>query len=151
MAESIEQLSFELSAGELNVPERALAGLKASAGTVVGAASIAGSFLAAKTGNGSLDTWAVLALYAFALCFGCAIWVLLPHELVLAVGGQELMAAGDSRKVRELPDVYRAAVGWSEPLLRENRTKIARLSGRLTLGCVLLGTEIVLWTVSLID
>jgi hypothetical protein len=151
MADSIEELGFELSAGELGVQERALTGLKASAGTVVGAASIAGSFLAAKTSSGSLDAWALLALAAFVLCFGCAIWVLLPHELTLAIGGRELIADGDKRNVRELTEVYRAAVTWTEPLLQENRARIARLSGWLTLSCVLLGIEIVLWTASLVE
>jgi hypothetical protein len=93
----------------------------------------------------------VLALGAFALCFACAIWVLLPHELTLAVGGQELIADRDRRDVHELTEVYRAAVNWTEPLLRENRATLARLSGWLTLSCVLLGVEIVLWTASLVE
>jgi hypothetical protein len=151
MADSNEQLGFELSADELGVQERALIGLKASAGAVVGAASIAGSFLAAKTSNGSLDAWALLALAAFVLCFGCAVWVLLPHELTLAVGGRELIADSDKRDVYELTEVYRAAVTWTEPLLQENRARIARLSGWLTLSCLLLGLEIVLWTASLVE
>jgi hypothetical protein len=150
VANSIEQLGFELSADELSGQERALTALKASAATVVGAASIAGSFLGAKANNGSLDLWAVLALAAFVLCFGCAIWVLLPHELVLAVGGQELIADWDRRNVRGLSEVYRVAASWTEPLLLENRAKIAWLSGWLTLSCGLLGVEIVLWTVSLV-
>ena len=86
----------------------------------------------------------------FVFCFGCAIWVLLPHELTLAVGGQELMADRDQRDVQELTEVYRAAAIWTEPLLQENRARIARLSGWLTLSCVLLGIEIVLWTMSLL-
>ena len=51
MAESIEQLSFELTANALAEQERALSGLRARAGTVLAAASIAGSFLGAKTGH----------------------------------------------------------------------------------------------------
>jgi hypothetical protein len=53
--------------------------------------------------------------------------------------------------VHELTEVYRAAVAWTEPLLQENRARIARLSGWLTLSCVLLGIEIVLWTASLVE
>jgi hypothetical protein len=151
MAESIEQFVFELSADELSGPECVLVGLKASAATVVGAASIAGSFLGAKSNNGSLDFWALLALLSFVLCFACAIWVLLPHELTLAVRGQVLTADGDRRNVRQLAEVHRVAASWIEPLLQENRAKIARLSGWLTLSCVLLGVEIVLWTVSLVE
>jgi hypothetical protein len=151
MADSIEQLSFELTTASLAEQERALAGLKTCAGTVVGAASIAGSFLGANVSNGSLDPWAILALVSFVLCFGCAVWVLLPHYLVLTVGGQELLADSDSREVRDVTEAYRAAAGWIEPLLQVNREKVARLSGWLTLSCVLLGVEVVLWTVSLTD
>jgi hypothetical protein len=45
MAQSIEQLSFELTASALGEQERALSGLRTRAGTVLAAASIAGSFL----------------------------------------------------------------------------------------------------------
>jgi hypothetical protein len=83
--------------------------------------------------------------------FGCAVWVLLPHYLVLTVGGQELLADSDSREVRDVTEAYRAAAGWIEPLLQVNREKVARLSGWLTISCVLLGVEVVLWTVSLTD
>jgi hypothetical protein len=45
MADSIEQLSFELSATALAEQERSLAGLRTCAGTVLAAGSVAGSFL----------------------------------------------------------------------------------------------------------
>jgi hypothetical protein len=121
MADSIEELSFELAASELSEQERSLAELKTCAGTVVGAASIAGSFLGAKSGYGPLDVWAVLALVSFALCFACAIWVLLPHDLVLAVGGQDLLAETDSREVHDVTEAYRAGGRWIEPLVYANR------------------------------
>jgi hypothetical protein len=84
MAASIEELSYELTAGALAEQERALNALRTRAGTVVAAASISGAFLGAKVSHGSLDVWAILALIAFVLCLGCAIWVLLPHSLVFA-------------------------------------------------------------------
>jgi hypothetical protein len=48
-------------------------------------------------------------------------------------------------------EAYLVAASWIEPLLQENRVRIARLSGYLTLACVLLGIEVVLWTASLVD
>jgi hypothetical protein len=48
MAPSIEQISFELTASALAEQERALSALRACAGTVLGSASIAGSFLGAR-------------------------------------------------------------------------------------------------------
>jgi hypothetical protein len=59
MAPSIEQISFELTASALAEQERALSALRACAGTVLGSASIAGSFLgtraAAREGGDLLD------------------------------------------------------------------------------------------------
>jgi hypothetical protein len=150
MAESIEQLSFELTANALTELERALAGLRMCAGTVLGAASIAGSFLGAmRAGDGSLDVWAILALIAFALCFCSAIWVLLPHEFALAIGGEELLAVSDRAGTRDLTQAYRTAACWLEPHLQANRLTVARLSNWLSVGCMLLAVEVTLWTISL--
>jgi hypothetical protein len=76
--DSIERLSFELTSAALAEQERMLSGLRARTGTVLAAASIAGSLLAARAGHdGSLNVWGVLALVAFTLC------VLLAVEIVL--------------------------------------------------------------------
>lgn len=151
MAESIEQLSYEMTAKALDEQERALAGLRARAGTVLGAASIAGSFLGAKATRGSLDVWAILAMISFVLCFGCAVWVLLPHEFALAIGGEDLLAVSDDRGVREVAEAYRTVSGWLEPCLRANRITVARLANWLSVSCLLLASEVALWTVSLLN
>ena len=83
MAESIEQFSFELTASALAEQERALTGLRARAGTVLAAASVAGSFFGAKISHGSLGIWGVLAMIAFALCVGGAVWGSCPLHLCL--------------------------------------------------------------------
>ena len=150
MAESIEQLSFELTANALAEQERALSGLRARAGTVLAAASIAGSFLGAKTGHGSLGAWGVLAMISFALCVGSAIWVLLPHALVFAFRGEALLAESDHRGVQDVTEAYRSAGIWIEPHLQANRDKIAWLSNWLAVSCALLAVEVILWTISLI-
>jgi hypothetical protein len=149
MATSIEQLSYELTAKALTEQERALSSLRACAGTVLGAASIAGSFLGAKASRGSLDAWAILAMISFALCFGCAIWVLLPHDLALAVGGEDLLAVSDERSVRDVAEAYRAASSWLDPHLQTSHRMVARLSTWLTISCILLAIEVALWTVSI--
>jgi hypothetical protein len=149
MAESIEQLSYELTAKALDEQERALAGLRAGAGTVLGAASIAGSFLGAKATHGSLDGWAILAMISFAVCFVCAIWVLLPHGLALAVGGEDLLALSDDQDVCDIAEAYRTASGWLDPQVQANDRAVARLSNWLSVSCVLLGIEVTLWTISL--
>lgn len=147
MAQSIEQLSFEMTAGALAEQERALSALRARAGTVLAAASIASSFYGAKASHGSVGTLGVLAMLFFVLCVASAIWILLPHAFVFAFRGEQLLAAGDR------PDVtatYRAAGVWIEPHLEANLSKIASLSDCLAASCVLLVAEIALWTLSLI-
>jgi hypothetical protein len=150
MAGSIEQLSFELTAGALAEQERALAGLRARAGTVLAAASIAGSFFGAETSHGSLGVWGVLAMVAFALCVGSAIWVLLPHAFVFAFRGETLLAESDHRGVSDVVEAYRTAGIWVQPHLEANRGKIAALSDCLAASCALLAAEVILWTLSLI-
>jgi hypothetical protein len=149
VAASIEELSYELTAGALAEQERALTGLRTRSGTVLAAASIAGSFLGTKTSHGSLDAFAVLGLIAFALCLASAIFVLLPHELVFAFRGDALLAEADHEGVADVREAYRAAGIWIEPYLNANRDKIADLSAWFTTSCVLLAAEVVLWTLSL--
>ncbi|HEY7932818.1 MAG TPA: hypothetical protein VID48_03245 [Solirubrobacteraceae bacterium] len=150
MAGSIEQLSFELTAGALAEQERALGGLRARAGTVLAAASIAGSFFGAETSHGSLGAWGVLAMVAFALCAGSAIWVLLPHAFVFAFRGGTLLAESDHRGVSDVVEAYRTAGIWVQPHLETNRGKIAGLSDCLAASCALLAVEVIFWTLSLI-
>lgn len=149
MADSIEQFSFQLTAGALAEQERALAGLRAGAGIVLAAASIAGSFVGATIARGSLDLWGVAAMVSFTLCVGSAIWVLVPHDLVFAFDGEPLATECADGSPLEVTDAYRMAGIWIEPRVAVNRGKIAELSGWLVISCVLLAIEIVLWTVSL--
>ncbi len=150
MAESIEQLSFELTAGALAEQERALSALRARAGTVLAAASIAGSFFGAKTSHGSLGALGVLAMISFALCLASAIWILLPHAFVFAFRGKTLLAESDHRGASNVIDAYRIVGIWVEPYVESNRRKIASLSDWLAASCALLVAEVILWTLSLV-
>jgi hypothetical protein len=94
MADSIAQLSFELSAKALEEQERTLAGLRACAGTVIASGSVAASFLGSAARRGLLDALGALAMVAFVICLGSAIWVLMPHDLVFAFQGEDVMAEG---------------------------------------------------------
>jgi hypothetical protein len=149
VGKSIEQLSFELTASALAEQERALSGLRTRAGTVLAAASIAGSFLGTKTSHGSLDVWGILAMVSFVLCLGSVIWVLLSHAFVFAFRGEALLAESDHRGVRDVTEAYRAAGIWVAPHLEANRIKIVALSDWLAVSCVLLAAEVILWTLSL--
>lgn len=148
VAASIEEFSYEVTAGALAEQERGLNALRARAGTIIAAASISGSFLGAKFSHGSLDAWAVLALIAFVLCVGCAIWVLLPQALVFAFRGEALLGISDQEGVEDVAQAYRAAGIWIEPYLDANREKIGELSSWFTASCVLLALEVIFWTIS---
>lgn len=149
MSESIEQFSYELTAHALEEQERAATALRTRAGTILAAASIAGSFLTTKASSGSLDGWAIAALVTFALCLASSIWVLLPHEFVFAFRGEALLAETDRLGVRDVTEAYRAASMWIEPNIDRNRQQLSRMSGWFTVSCVLLAAEVVLWTLSL--
>lgn len=150
MVDSIERLSFEMTTAALAEQERSLSGLRARTGTVLAAASVAGSFLGARTGHGSLDIWGIMALAAFALCAASAIWILLPHGLEFAFRGDRVFATSDRRAITDMAEAYRIAESWMETSVAENRPVIAGLSYWLTVSCLLLAVEIVLWTVSII-
>jgi hypothetical protein len=150
MIDSIERLSFELTTSALAEQERAVSSLRSCAGTVLGAASVAGSFLGSRFAARSSSACAVLAIVAFALCVGTAIWVLIPRSIALAVDGDELMADGEGDARLEIDEVYRAAARWTRPQVELNRRKINPLADWLTVSCGLLAVEIVVWTISLI-
>jgi hypothetical protein len=150
MSDSIEQLSFRLTADALAEQERALSGLRVCAGTVLGAASVAGSFLGGRAVHGSLDTWSVLALISFTVCVGSAVWVMGPHHLAFAFRGRMILAAGDSQPAQDLQDAYRAADSWMDAQMHTNVRVIADLSAWLSLSCLALATEVVLWTIGVI-
>lgn len=148
MAQSIEELSYALTAQALAQQERTLAGLRTRAGTVVAAASLSGSFLGSRGSHGSIGIWAILALIAFVLCLASAIWVLLPHRFVFAFRGNALLAESDHRGVQDVREAYRAAGSWIEPHLDANGDKIGDLAQWFTASCVLLAVEVILWTIS---
>jgi hypothetical protein len=150
VADSIEQLNFELTAGALAEQERAPAAMRTRAGTVLAAASIAGSFFGAQTSHGSLGTLGVLAIVSFALCVACAIWVLVPHEFVFAFRGAALLAETDHRGVSDVVDAYRTAGIWIEPYTHANAKKVGGPSDWLAISCALLAAEVLLWTVSIL-
>jgi len=150
VAESIEQLSFELIRNELEEQERALSGLRTCAGVILAAASIAGSVPVARDSHGSPAGWSILAVISFALCSACAIWVLLPHRFVFALRGDALLTVDAHGRTRDITEAYRAVTAWSKLYAHANNGRIARLSDWLTASGMLLSIEILLRVVNLI-
>ncbi|HEY2718186.1 MAG TPA: hypothetical protein VGI52_01050 [Solirubrobacteraceae bacterium] len=148
---TIEEISFRLTADELAEQERTVAALRACAGTVLAAASVANSFLAASGGHGVLDGWAVAAMSAFVLCSTSTIRVLMPHPFVFAFRGAALLRTLRVGSSTDLAEAYRAVEAWIEPQLHANRRRITLLEESLTASCLLLALEVFLWTVAILS
>jgi hypothetical protein len=120
------------------------------AGTILAAASVAGSFLAVAARHGSLGFCYVAAMTCFALCSVSAISVLLPHPFVFAFRGAALLRTGTSRAGSRVDaeQAYRAAGRWIEPQIYANRKRITTLEELATASCVLLAAEVLLWVVA---
>ncbi len=145
MPDPVRQLAFEFSRTALAEQENRLRDLRSRAGTLLAAASIAGSFLATKQGD--VDTTALLAILAYVASVGTAVYVLLPHALVFEFRGsvitdleQELGGGVDT--------VYPAVTEWLEVFHEENSAKLQTLTRWYTASCVAVGVEVVLWTLS---
>jgi hypothetical protein len=148
MSDSIERLSFEMSTAALAEQERALATFRTGAGTVLGAASVAASFLGSRGAGRGLNPWMGVAVIAYALCAAVAIWVLLPRDLAFSFRGNELIVTSEALDVDDVVDGYRVACGWIEPHLEVNRSSLAGISRLLTWACMFLAIEVVMLTIS---
>jgi hypothetical protein len=146
MPDSVRQLAFELTRSSLSEQEKRLADLRSRSGTILAAASIAGSFLATK--NGNVDTTAALAIIAYVVCVGTALYVLLPHALVLEFRGS-VVAELETEHGGGLDKAYEAVTDWLEEFHEGNRDTLAALGRWFTASCGALGAEVVLWTLSI--
>ena len=146
MSDSVRQLAFELTRSSLSEQEKRLADLRARSGTILAAASIAGSFLAAN--NGHVDATAALAIVAYVVCVGAALYVLLPHALVLEFRGS-VVTELEAELGGGLDAAYGAVTDWLEEFHEANRGKLIALGRWFTASCGALGLEVVLWTLSI--
>jgi hypothetical protein len=146
MSDSIERLSFELSTRALAEQERMLAGMRATAGTLIAAASVAASLRTPSTSPISFG--GIVALAACALSVACAVWVLLPHTLTFAVAVGDLHLGDDRGDSHSLARAHLAASLWTEHEVHANRPVLARIALSLSFGSVLLLVEIALLIVA---
>lgn len=135
--ESNARLMYELRQRALAEQERRLAGQRSSANAAIVAASVAVPVVISR-GTG----WAVVALLFYLLCFAGCIWVLMPHDFVFALLGDELLIDGFPHDGASLDDTYVAIGVWLKRRVRANNAKLANLSAMLTISCIMLGCEI---------
>jgi hypothetical protein len=140
------KLAYDLSRSALRDQAERLSDLRTRAGTLLAAASIAGSFLGVT--KGSIDTLGVLALVAYLASVGTAVYTLLPHQLTTEFRGTALLRV--TREVDATDDeAYEATVQWLENIRDGNVDVIAKLTNWYVAAAVALGVEVVLWTLSL--
>jgi hypothetical protein len=140
------KLALELSRSAVQDQADRLSDLRTRAGTLLAAASISGSFLGVT--HGTLDTVAILALVAYLVSVGAAIYTLLPHKLSTEFRGTVLLR--DSRKVEATDEeAYESAVRWLEVTRGENAGVLDDLTRWYVVAAVALGVEVVLWIVAL--
>ena len=152
MPESIAEAAYELALRAIDQQERRLNELRSRTGTLIAAASVAASFLGAQAARSSdLDLAGGLAVVGYLVCVGAALYVLLPHRLVLEFRGSALLNAVAEVDHVTVEEALRAASGWIERFHERNRGELQHLSRWFTVACAGLGFEIVLWIVSLGD
>jgi hypothetical protein len=107
------------------------------------------SGLRAHTGL-SIDTPAVLAIVAYVACVGAAVYVLLPHELVLEFRGSVVNEL-EYERGGGLDAAYEAVTEWLEEFHESNAGTLRGLGRWYTIACAALGAEVLLWTLSITD
>jgi hypothetical protein len=140
------RLALELSRSAVNDQAERLSDLRSRAGTLLAAASIAGSFSGLT--HGTLDTVAALALIAYVASVGACIYVLMPHRLSTEFRGSVLLRASREAGATD-EEAYESAVNWLERIRSQNATKLDDLTRWYAAAAIALGVEVSLWIVAL--
>jgi hypothetical protein len=140
------KLAYDLSRSALRDQAERLSDLRTRAGTLLAAASIAGSFLGVT--KGTIDTLAVLALVAYLVSVGTAVYTLLPHELTTEFRGTALLRVAHDVDATD-DEAYEATINWLERIRSENVGMLDNLAKWYVASAVALGVEVVLWTLAL--
>src|SRR5829696_365343 len=150
MAESLEQVVYDLARAALAQQGEQVADLRSRAGTLIAGAALSNSVFAAlaidpKTGLGG---WEIAALVLLGLVLVCGLVILLPHRLVFVLDVDELYANlwGDRD---DLPLVYRRLTDVLWRSRRLNFRRVQALHGTFALGIVLLGADLATWGIAL--
>jgi hypothetical protein len=140
------KLAYDLSRSALREQTEWLSDLRTRAGTLLAAASIAGSFLGVT--RGTIDTLAVLALIAYLVSVGAAVYTLLPHRLITEFRGTSLLRVARGAGATD-DESYEATVNWLERVRSENVGTLDSLAKWYVASAIALGVEVVFWTLSL--
>jgi len=151
MAQSVEELAYELSLAAVSQQESRANELRSRTGTLLAAAAVTASFFGSRAVVASdVDPAGVLALVAFLCGLGAGLIVLVPRRLILEFRGSVLLGAARAAHAG-LPEAYEAASTWIEGFHEQNRNVLASLARWYTAALAAVGLEVVLWTASVGD
>lgn len=94
MPSTVSEAAYDLALRPIEQQEKRLGEIRTRGGTLVAAASIAASVLGAQAARtGELELLGAAAIVAYVICVLAALYVLLPHQLVLEFRGSVLYSA----------------------------------------------------------
>jgi hypothetical protein len=159
VSEEAERIVYEESVRTLSQQKEVLDGLRARAGTLLGAVSIATAFLSSQaldtTELGSLE-WIVIVLFCLVVLLSLAVLVPFPwswkfaHHPHLLIGIHLESERPPPRWKPSSPsEIYRNISYWNGVHYDKNGRKLALMFFLFTAACLALAAEIVIWLILL--
>jgi hypothetical protein len=143
VAESLEELAYEVASAGLQQQSALLDELRSRAGTLLTASAIVASFLGTAALTRAHPGWAgVLALLAFFTSIVCCVWILVPHQVTFTVSAPTLFETQYGQSTNE---VHRRLAYWLDEYRLGNEPLIGRLFDAYRVGALAVVIQTVLW------
>jgi hypothetical protein len=159
VSEEAERIVYEESVRTLLQQKEVLDGLRARAGTLLGAVSIATAFLSSRAlATPELDTlaWSAIVLFCIVVLLSLAVLVSVPlgwtfaHHPHLLIGVHlESERPPPGWKPSTPSEIYRNISYWNGVHYDENVRKLQLMFVLFTVACLALAAEIVIWLILL--
>lgn len=157
--EEAERIVYEESVRALTQQKEVLDGLRARAGTLLGAVSIATAFLSSQALDvPDLEGLAWTAIVLFCVVVGLALAVLVPFPWAWTFGHHPHLLIGIHLESERPPpswkpstpsEIYRNLSYWNGAHYDKNGRKLALMFALFTIACLALAAEIVIWLILL--
>ncbi|HEY2479590.1 MAG TPA: hypothetical protein VGI17_12785 [Solirubrobacterales bacterium] len=144
MPADLEKLAYEFALRALDKQERLVEELRARAGVVLAASSLAVSFLGGRglAGPGPVGL-ALLSIFCFVVSVGAAIFLLLPKPGLAFTATAASVLDGLSAFRGDPAELYRRAGNNLDRVWAANDAAIRRLSAAFAIALCALGVEVV--------
>jgi hypothetical protein len=159
VSEEAERIVYEESVRTLSQQKEVLDGLRARAGTLLAAVSIATAFLSSQALDTSdLDSlaWSAIVLFCLVVLLSISVFATIPWGWTFAHHPHLLIGIHlDSERPppgwrpSTPAEIYRNISYWNGVHYNENVRKLAVMFVLFTVACVALAAEIVIWLILL--